>query len=1047
MEMKDSLYQQLVATQEAMLTQLQMMHMSQATMQQRMLTPQPEAPEPVQPVRREPLEQTDPRQTVAPEQQRSSFLAQPVAAQATDGKADKIDGFGARLGHALPLGEITEDVLTNRSYLMGGESLQQHHTALRQRVQMGTMNALGETAETAVGIGAFLAPGGLIASSAVGLGVGAAAAFTVDQMMDGAKEALVYQRILEEKGYRAFNVFEGENDFGGVGMKLDEQQELSSFLRDLAPEKLLKDDELAKILDGALDGKLLKSSTDIKSFKKKFESIVDSVKEVAVVMNASLEDATKMLGELESRGINPTRATMLTSQVKVNASLQGVSSEQAWQDVLQSSDMLTTGSGMAAEKAMSASGSMQYVTSSLQEQYKETDPDRYNYIKNNGGEPGIAAAATDVLYNGLASADRKLLITQLGVAVELDEDGNVRLNGDKIDAMARGEYGDAQAVYNLGQQETDKLTPAQVEQFMLTAGELVKTDLTSDQNAAVFRSILDYQKDTTGRTPEAYLVSKGLAKDTTMASILVDQFYNMTPENVDAFAALSTREALAAIERVESPGIFARMRAGWDKAVSNPLGDVGQFVSDGLGDVGLDLQKALSNVGSSEGVRSDLLIDPADYRKTMFEGDESIVAEYNDLIGKVLLDPDRKAEPEDSAWDLQRGSKRMQAFQKKETGQVGADEIDRYTVGFRPPDETELSLKEFYDLKSRATNRDLSLPEIARLDDVAEKTGDEFTKYRAETLVNLARGDMTTGEIKNDKLADDEEWDAHTDVKTKADGKATVKETDALLKKRAEEVLTQQKKDLDEAYAAAQKLDLSQEEAEKLHRAIREKDLEAVRSVTQDESVIAPMQRIDDGTEKMHEINALSTGAATYIDNALLSKESVETLAAVAVEAGADKDMIASLFAPALEKGKKLQKGLKEGDITNDEVIELHDVILQEGKAGFNQLDDATVAAIAKEIAGLNPEDKYDEAYFLDEAGSIDRDKVFNAAPSITVDGSKAGADGVKPTNKGEKELTEHEEALGGFLETITKETAMIKEAQKRLKSGQRYQYTSVGGN
>lgn len=1040
--MKDSLYQQLVATQEAMLTQLQMMHMTQQSLQQRMETPLPAAPVAPMPTGMEPLAQPELRQGTQQNAQHEPLLGQPVGGSAQPfEKAAPVDGFGARLSHSVPLGELTEDVLNNRAYIMGGESLQQHHSELRQRVQMGTMNAIGGTAETAVGIGAFLAPGGLIASTAVGMGVGAVAAYGVDQMMDGAKEALVYQNILEQKGYRAFNVFEGQNDFGGVGMTLDQQQELSGFLRDLAPEKLLKDDELAKILDGSLDGKLLKSTTDIASFKKKFASIVDSVKEVAVVMNASLDEATKMLGELESRGISSTRATMLASQAKVNASLQGVSAEQAWQDMLGSSDMLTAGSGMAAEKAMSAAGGMQYVTSSLYEQYKETDPDRYNYIKNNGGESGIAAQATDILYNGLASTRKDLLISQVGFAVELDEDGNVTLDGDKIDAMARGEYGDAQAVYDAGVKAVSQLDPAQVEQLMNTVGELTKSELSSDQNAAVLRSILEYQRDTTGRTPEAALQEMGLAKDTTMASILVDQLYNMTPDNADTFAALATREGLAAIDRVESPGIFARFRAGWDKAVSNPLGDVGQFVSDGIGDIGLDLQKALSNVGSSEGVRSDLLVDPADYREQMFEGDDSIVARYNADIADLLVDTDKKADP-DSAWDLQRGAKRMQTMQKNQTGQITADEAGRFTVDFRAPDESSISLQEFYKLKDRAIKRDLDLSELARLREVA-KTGDRYEAYRADVLVKLGSGEMGDEKINTMDLADDEEWNAQFDDGVE-NGKASLDEARKLIKTRTTDILEGQKADLDKAYAAAQKLDLAPEDAESLERAIRTRDVEAVRAITQDKDVLGAMDAVEAANLELKKANDASSGLASFIDNGLAIAESAERTTGLFREAGLDKEQVGLLFAPALDAADKLRKGIKDGSLSNDEVLALTQETVDATKAGFASVSDKDVAAFAQAVADLNPEDKYDEKYFLNESGALDRDKVMNAVPQIIVDGSKKGADGVSPTNKGEKELTAHEEALGGFLETVTKETAMIKEAQKRLKNGQPYQYTSL---
>lgn len=302
--MEQSFYERLMSTQEEMLSQLRFMQTTQQMATRQVLF---ESSSPTATATGEPFTAQVQRQstfldtpTPRPEADLMPFLDTPhprqpdpmphpyeLERQRTEFQQEKQKM--SDLFVKQPFEEWKDEILSDRYYLMGSEAMQERQTDIRQKMQLGTLNALNETVGTAAGVGAFLTPGGIIASSAIGLGAGAAVAYTADAMMDGARDALAYQRVLEEKGYKAFNVFEGRNDFGGIGMSLEQQQELSSFFRDLAPEKLLEDKEIAKILEGSLDGKLLKSTTDIKSFKKKFSEIVDSVKEVAVVMNSSLE--------------------------------------------------------------------------------------------------------------------------------------------------------------------------------------------------------------------------------------------------------------------------------------------------------------------------------------------------------------------------------------------------------------------------------------------------------------------------------------------------------------------------------------------------------------------------------------------------------------------------------------------------------------------------------------------------------------------------------------------------------------------------------------
>lgn len=1055
-QMEHSLYDRLMATQQEMMNQLRVMQTNQLTMQQSMSssrqpafgtfeTTQGTSPSEGQPLLTGTLDQPDMNRTAQPMHQP---MHQPTAQKAPETKMDK--GLLSGTLAQDPIHEWTYDIISSRSYLMGGEAMQEHQTDMRQRMQLGTLNALNGTVQTATGVGAFFAPGGLIASSAIGLGAGAAVAYGADEMMDGARDALAYQRILEEKGYKAFNVFEGRNDFGGIGMNLSQQQDLSSFMRDLAPDKLLKDEEIAKILDGALDGKLLKSTTDLKSFKKKFSDIVDSVKEVAVVMNTSLEEATKMLGELETRGIGATKATMLTAQAKVNASLQGVSADKAFQQTLSTADTLTMGSGMSAEKAMTEVGVSQYVTSSLYEQYKDTNPERYNYIKNNGGESTIAAQGASLIQGGLATLQQDLFLSQIGAAATVGEDGNVALDMDVVGRLERGELGDAEAVQAMANKVMNRLKPGQVEQFKNSAAELAKRQLTPAQQAAIARNVIQLLGPGMGRTEEAALIELGYAKNPTEASILLDQLNNTTAASIDEFAALSSREGLAAVKRVNSPSIFAEIKAGWNKAVTNPLGDVGQFVTDEIGSMTLALQKSIHNVDAVGGVRSDKIVKADEFYDRVYGKEDSYASAYEENLRSFFeVSKETKAKIEtDSAWEHQRGTTRQRQHRRDVAGELTDSAIERYTIDNSSTSKDGMSTIEFQARAQRAIDQKLSLGELAELREGIKNgtyTGDG--KRRAQALVDLTTGQEDVNSIDVYELAGGDYAEggvAGEDKKSGLfDGKGTIGDFEKDFKERAEKLAKDKKAALDKAYKAAQTLDLSSEEAQKLHSAIARGDIEAAGQVTQSKDVLDPMRKAKGYQDKLAEGRELSNGLAGIVDNTNARTDAVSMSVGLLVDAKAmSKKDAELLFSDALSSAERIDEGIKEKNWSVEKIRDETLLMDDHFKGAFNALSDDEVKKYAQMVADLNTEDSYTMESFLTQNGTIDRDKVTSAVPNIIAAGSPDGSKTVKAD--GSKEIGEHKDAMGEMLETLTEETKMMKEAQKKMKNGLSYQYTSV---
>lgn len=1068
--MNQSFYERLMSTQNEMMNQLRLMQTNQMTMQQSLRTgqtpgipditlqtgnvgsgadiPQPMVSgtfeQPVQQVAQGMVTGTL-NQPVATDAPQTTPIAQPK----THGNSMHQKGFlDGTMFQGTPFNEVADDVIQSRSYLMGGEALQHHQTDIRQKMQLGTLNAMNGTLGTAVGVGSFLAPGGLIASSAIGLGAGALVAYGTDKVMDGARDALSYQRILEEKGYKAFNVFEGRNDFGGIGMNLSQQQDLSSYMRDLAPDKMLKDDEIAKILDGALDGKLLKSSTDMKSFKKKFSDIVDSVKEVAVVMNASLDEATKMLGELETRGISASKATMLTSQAKVNASLQGIGADKAFQQTLSAADNLTLGSGMSGEKAMTDVGISQYVTSSLYGQYKETNPDLYNYIKNNGGEATIAGNGSQVLQDGLARQSSDLLISQLGFAAKDDGTGNITLDMDKVRQLTRGELGDAQAIQQMSNSTLNRLKPGQVEQFTKSIGEMSKQNLGAADNAAVLRNLVEMQSKQSGRTPEMVLMGMQLASNPSDAAILMDQINNTTSSSVDEFAALSTREGLAAIKRVNSPSVFAEIKAGWAKNVTNPLGDIGQFVTDEVGAMTLSLQKSIHNVDADGNIRSDKLVSADDFYDRVYNDKDSLAAAYDKGLQGFFEESAGTKEKVRTEGQHQhvRGTTRQRQHQRDVAGEMTDDAIQRFTLGSTKSSKEGMTADEFQIRMERAVDKKLSLGELAELrEGIKSGSYSGFGKDRAQALVDLTTGNKDFYDLDlNDLLAGKNvKMPGGDTVSAAFDGKGTIGEFQKQFSERAEKLAGDKRKALDKAYEAAQSIDLSKEDAAALHGAISRGDVEAARLVTSNKDVLEQIEKADQYTKKLAEGRELTGSLSGILDNTSAKTDAVGMSIGLLVESKAmSKKDAEILFSDAIGTADSIDKGIKEKNWSVDKIRDETKLLDDRYKGAFNSLSDAEIQKYAQSIADFNTEDSYTMDSFM-KNGVLDREQVINALPNIIATGSTDGSKTVTPGGTG-KELGDHKDAMGGLLETLTEETKMIKDAQKQMKNGLAYQYTSI---
>ena len=1046
MEMEDSLLQQMMMTQADLTNQIRQMQQTQTSLNAS-------------------IRQSDSATSV--------YQTMPSPKQYTigqgglaDAKSDQVfENAVGKNSFFQPVAEVADNLLSSRSYLLGAESMQMKQSDTRQKLQMGALNAVGGAAETATSVGGFFVPGGLIASSAVGLGAGALVSYGTKQMVTGAKDALRYQDILEEKGYKAFNVFEGQNDFGGVGMKLDEQQELSSFMRDLEPEKMLNSKEMSSILDGALDGKLLKSTTDLRTFKKKFSEIVDTVKEVSVVMNSSLEEATKMMGELESRGISGGKATMLAAQAKVNASILGVDSKQLMQSNLEQASELSKGSGIDQAKTTSILGEMQYVTTQLNEQYKNSKEDKalYHYIKNNGGEEQIAYQGADLLINGVDKQEGTILKSVIGYAAEMDGNGNLHFDKEKIAKAARGEYGDVQGIIEKSNENFGRMSAAEGEVFLREAGEKMKQELTAPEIAQIYRTLIEQQKEVGGdtRSTAAILQSLTGVQDSALAEIMADQIYNTTYDTSAEFTGLSTKEALHAIKRVNSPGPVPRLKSWWKGTVTNPLGDIGQGVADGVGSVTLELQEAINNVDAKKGIQSDRLLsreaftDDETYQEKLYTGEKSAAETYNKNIKKLMKTNKKKNAPEeqiiaepDGAMDYYTASKAFENphMMKEDMKKLAPDEknLDAYEFTNKQLKSEEFSKGQYQSMIMRAESGTLALADVAKLrQDLEDGTfKSKESKAMVQDVIDIASGEKEIKDLDPDRVSDFK--DGPKGFADLDDGKKNVKQIRKDIEKKMDTIIKDVNKTNKAAKKAAMNLDLSEEDAAKMDRALRTKDYKTLETLTDDKTMLAAVDKMKKADAKLSAGRDASGALADIIDNSAAKADATQSTVDLLVASKAmTKESAQTLFGDVLEQRKALDKGLK-GDWSIDRIQQETQLLddMMEGKVA--SLSEKEATKFAEGIANLNEADEYTIASLKGESGSIDREKLSAAMESIVVAGAVGGSKAVDKDK--DKALGEHKDAMGDMLETLTKETAMIKKATKNLKNGTPFQYSSVTG-
>lgn len=917
------------------------------------------------------------------------------------------------------------DMISTRTYRMGAEAQQDYYSDQRAQVQMGIMSA----GESALNIGAtagtFLMPGGLIAGLAAGSVVSAGVGLVAGSMMDGAKTSLAYQDVLREKGYKAFNVFESQNDFGGVGLNLDDQQDLSKFLREEAPANFLEDEEIQKILSGALDGKLMKSSTDMDSFKKKFKEIVGVVKEMTVSMNASIEEVTAMMGELERRGVKVNQMGNVGAMAKLTGSFLGVGTQQAFEQMLEQSDRLTQGTSLDAGEAMKAAAANTFVTTQLTEQYADATPEMKSYIKNNGGEAGVAADMTQRIATAMSSTpeiqDMSMTIAALGL--EKDEEGNLKFDQNKVNEMlASG--GNAQEKIAQGTKALQSLDSADLVNYQQSFSEMSRSELNQSQQAQMTQLSIKAFQDMTGANEETAAMRLGLASNQKDATVFMDQLNNLAdPNTARMFDAMAFREQMNATKIAESPTFFQRMKYGFREFVTEPIGNLGQGISDEIGDVSLDLQKFMSGVGDRTFTRSNNLVDPNDLNafQKQFNVDEKGSA-TNRLYEGIV---------DSSATDYNKNYKNALK-----------DSLD---VKFDATGATRITGERFEKLVDQYEDRKLDASAIAGLrEEVDAGKMDKMSESRAKYIIDLAAGKnmAETGTASNSRgYADYETLAETTNAEKKEFGELGDQGTIAGILDQQEKTQKKIKEDAGKydknLQDALNKSDLSRDDTVAVQRAIRTKDYDAVAEITKDKGILKAVDKLEGLNKRTEAFTEAAGGLKDVTAQIELTASLPEYYEKMLVSSGAlSKEEAGSLFGDLNSDAKKLKKDLKGKDISIDEAIKTAKGQQEDGKTLVATLGEEQLTKLAQSVVDSSSADEIASLKDLSTGGSIDASKVASAIDAVAVASSKDADGAVNKDKKIGDALDDHSDAMSKMLETLTKEAKNMKDAKKAIVYG-----------
>lgn len=220
--------------------------------------------------------------------------------------------------------------------------------------EMGIMARLGSYGGNAARIagGGF---GGMARAGVMGLGAGMLAAapamaiggalqYGAGQMMEGAQFQHQVGNVLKQN-FRHVN----SSAQNGVGFSDRESNQIGGMIRNMGNSDMMSTpQELLRVMQSGAASGSFSAVRDVKEFKKKFQDMVSSLKEVAKVMSTTLEGAMPFISESKKMGL------WTPQDIKQGVGMARGASINSGLSMAETTGMMSQGSDMA--RSIGASG-------------------------------------------------------------------------------------------------------------------------------------------------------------------------------------------------------------------------------------------------------------------------------------------------------------------------------------------------------------------------------------------------------------------------------------------------------------------------------------------------------------------------------------------------------------------------------------------------------------------------------------------------------------------------------------------------------------------
>lgn len=374
------------------------------------------------------------------------------------------------------------------------------------RVSQAAIAGLGAigTAGATWAIGGAMAGsgiGGFLGSMALTGGISAGVGLYTDMAIDEIKQQAAYRKYLTQNSYMFINPNESENDRDIAGFSKKQTKEAATFLRGLANDTYLKDEEIMTLTQKFTEGGLLKDTKDLETFKKQMTALTKSVKTGALILNETYENIAEVLSEFKKLGLDQKDFNQTLSGIKINAANLGIDASKLTEQVLNYLTNLNYGTGNSNANTYSRLEDTTLYTSNLYEElskipdYKKTQKEKaaFNMIKNLGGTDKAAEYLNTMQEKIL---DNELISKQIaGYFFDYDaEKKNWSLNQGKFTDFLSSDKTFGQIANVVSQkfaQLNEQGNGAAVTEFMANAGTYMRNSMTDGDVAKTIQGAIN----------------------------------------------------------------------------------------------------------------------------------------------------------------------------------------------------------------------------------------------------------------------------------------------------------------------------------------------------------------------------------------------------------------------------------------------------------------------------------------------------------------------------------------------------------------------------